>query len=464
MPANKRARRHRKADEFPIQRLMRPTRPPIVPAAAYSWTLEQIMSARDSQMAGRFDAPVKLAASMRTDDALAVAYKNRLSPLRALSVVIEPGRGSRADAIAGEGEALFGQDGIALSRATVADINGDLANHGVAVGYNSWMMRDDASRVDLEHHCWPLEFVWWDAARRQLMTQLDGGGGLTPIVHGDGRWTVYQSHESQPWRQDAAVLPGALVWAAHAFAARDWSRGSASHGNAKVVGELAPGVPLQETDADTGVVSISDQAESFLDLLGDLSGLDMPFGIKPAGSTVDYLMNTSRAWEVWERLMSNREKAAARIYLGTDGTLGATGGAPGVDISELFGVATTIIQGDRATIDRGVREGVIEPWCAVNHGDSAQAPRRSYVLADPDEMRAREEHMRQEAAFVAAIQARREAGFEVTQDWADKLADRLGVDRGALAVAPDSPGGGEKKPRPAPSGQLSLPALRSVKT
>ena len=452
MGKKKRAAKIRKSDEFPSARLHRPPRPPVLPSTAYSWDLPSIMSARDAQQRGHFRTPVQLATSMRTDDAIFTARRNRLAPLRCLGVQIKPGRGARAGSIAGEAEALFGQEGIAISRETIASINGDLADHGVAIGYNDWAPRVDGSRVDLVHKVWPLELVNWDSARRQLYTQVESGSGtpgpygeaLHPITHGDGTWIVYQSHELHPWRQDAAILAAALVWARHAFAARDWSRGSASHGNAKVVGALPEGVPLQDSD-DEGNTTISDEAAAFLELLEDLAGLDMPVGIKPAGSEVDYLMNTSRAWEVWERLMQNAEKAAARAYLGTDGTLGSMGGAPGVDIEQLFGVATTIVQGDISAITKGIRTGILEPWCAVNFGDSAACPKRKYRIVDPDEKRAEEDEQRKrdelvknEAAYTEAIKARREAGFEVTQEWADNLADRLGVERAQLAVQPAS--------------------------
>jgi hypothetical protein len=443
MPATKKAKRVRQSSEFQPQRLLKALAPPSVPACAYSWDLATIMSARDAQIAGHFALPVRLAVSMRTDDALLTAYKNRLAPQRSLSVRVAPGRGARADAIAAEAEALFGQGGIAIGPEALADIHGDLANHGVAVAYCTWLPRDDGSRIDVEVKPWPLEFVMWDSSTEQLVTQVDSGvdltqlgsqwGGYVPIVHGDGRWIVFRTHELMPWRQDAAILAAALVWARHAFGARDWSKGSATHGNAKVVGQLPEGVPLQVSDG-AGGTAVSDEASAFLSLLQDVASLDCPVGIAPAGSKIDYLTNSSRAWEVWSQLMLNAEKAAARIYLGTDGTLGSQGGAPGVDISQLFGVATTIVQGDLAAIERGLRTGAIEPWCALNFGDSGAAPSREYVIPDPDAEQVREKLSANESALCKAISERKAAGFEVTQDWVDALADSFGVARLQLAA------------------------------
>jgi len=254
-----------------------------------------------------------------------------------------------------------------------------------------------------------------------------GVAGIVPIIHGDGRWVIFKKHEILPWRNEAAILPASMVWARHAFAARDWSKGSASHGNAKVIGSLAPGVPTHGKD-DNGNVTVTADALEFLGLLEDIASLDSPVGIKPNGATVDYLVNSSKAWEVWERLMGNAERAAARIYLGTDGTLGAVGGAPGVDIQALFGVARTRVEGDLACISSALLTGVIEPWCAVNFGDSSQAPRREYAIPDSDADAAAESFQKRSAAFWADIHnALQTQSGPLDPEYVEDLAKRYGV-------------------------------------
>ena len=451
MAASRRARKIRQSSDFSLDSLRRMVRSPLVPAAAYSWELEGIMSARDAQIMGRFNAPCRLAVAMRTDDALAVAFKNRLAPQRALSVDIKAAPGPSGAQIAREAEALFGQEGIGLTTETLADINGDLANHGLAIGYNTWNVRDDGSRIDVEHHSWPLDWVWYHPTSRVLVTHLDcmpvigvppfelqpfaqslpgsgimgfSGGTLVPIIHGDGRWVIYRAHEHMPWKQDAAILSASLVWARHAFGMRDWAKGSASHGNAKVVGEMPEGSDMQKMSDDGTTMVLTPQAQEFLGLLQDVASLDCAVGIKPAGAKVDYLTNGSRAWEVWRELTANAEKAAARIYLGTDGTLGAQGGAPGVDIASLFGVATTIVQGDLGAITRGARSGIIEPWTALNFGDSRQAPTRCYAIVDPDEQELITEKRARTTAYVEALATLQGSGIQLTQEIADELADQ----------------------------------------
>jgi len=401
-----------------------------VASAAYSWDLEAIMSARDMQLAGRFSSPVRLAESMGTDDALAVAKENRLAPAQMIGVAIEPAHDARrARSIAEEAEALFGSDGVAIQLDALTSIRSDYVDHGVAVAYCEWTPRNRGDRVDVVLRHWPLEFVWYDSVARCLMTRLDsnvGGQWCAPIVHGDGTWVVFSKQSTLPWRHQAAILPGCMVWARHAFAARDWAKGSASHGNAKVVGELPESVSLKAKDADGNIVT-SAEAEEFAALLVDIASLDTPVGIKPNGATIDYLTNSSKAWEVWERLMSNAERSAARIYLGTDGTLGAQGGAPGVDVQALFGVARTRVESDLECERRAIQTGVIEPWCAVNFGDSEMTPRIKHLLPDPDRAGKVEEVAASRKKLTETIKDMKDLQLVVDQDTVDRIAAEYGI-------------------------------------
>lgn len=447
---SKRARRVRERAEFDITRLAAAlNQPRDGRGTVNAWSLAQIFAAREAQMAGQFSLPARMAEQMRTDDALAVAYKNRLAPQRCIETEIVPSS-ARGVKQALEANALFGPDGIALHPDTLADIHGCLVNHGVAFASMSAVVRDDGSRTDVEIKYWPIEYVRWDVLNRCYFTRVDlmtatpselataqdgftygAVGSEVAITHGDGRWIVFKKHEVDAHRQDAALLPSALVWARHAYAARDWAKGSTSHGSAKVVGELPPGVPLQDENG-----ALSGEAAAFLQLLQSIASSDTPAGIRPAGSKVDFLTNSSTAWQVWKELVDNAEKAAARIYLGTDGTLGSNGGAPGVDISQLFGVASTIVRGDLEAISRGINTGIIEPWCAMNWGDSTLSPRHRYRVPDEDR-----------DAFDAAVQARRQAffedisssranGFNIDQSYVNEVAKTYDIKAPLLKIEP----------------------------
>jgi hypothetical protein len=436
----KRASKVRNASEFNLSRLAARLLPPPEVSSVYAWTLAEIMSARDAQMRGQFAMAVRLAASMRTDDALAVARANRLAPQRCIRVEIVPAPGARGKGPAKEAEALYGQDGVAVSPGTRADINGCLVDHGVAFAYNILTPREDGSRIDIEVRYWPIEHVRWDSWKRCFVTHVGSSDDERisfsteeePIVHGDGRWIVFSTHDHEPFKQEAAVLPGALVWARHAFAIRDWAKSSVAHGSAKVIGEMPEGVALQDA------AGLTAEAMAFAELLRAIATGDAPVGIRPAGSKTEFLTNNSTAWQIWTELVGNAEKAAARIYLGTDGTLGAAGGAPGVDISQLFGVALTKVQGDLAAITRGLQTGSIEIWCALNFGDSSLAPSRRYMIpdADADADRAATKE-RSEAAF-AHIKGAKELGFVVDQKYVDDVSALYDVTAPKLPEATDA--------------------------
>lgn len=455
LAASKRARRVRTADEFNVARMTPTIRPPVIPSAAWSWSVPEIMSARDSQMIGQFVSAVRLAETFNSDDACFTAKQNRLAPQRCLSVELVQGKGPRSSQIAGEGEALFGKQGIAVSPATMADINRCIADHGVAIGVNAWTPRADGSRVDVEHKCWPLEFVFYHTAARCLVTRVDPNptadaatlpgmprdvwgdpklpSNLMPIIHGDGRWTIYQKSDFMPWRHDAALLSTALIYAAHAYAIRDWSKSAAMHGSAKVVGALPEGFDLDED---------SEHVQRFLKLLADIAASDMPYGIKPFGSDVQVLASPSNMHQVFSDLALNREKAVHRVYTGTDAALGAQGGAPGLDVESLFGVTTTIVQGDLSAIDRGFNTGVVQPWAAINFGDSTQAPSRRYVIPDDDEAARVKDLGERQTNYTNALANLRRAGVPLTQQSCDAMAEQYGAQRILVSeVAPPASNG-----------------------
>lgn len=464
---SKRARRTSVASEFDPARLAVALRQPRDGRGTINaWSLAQIFAAREAQMRGEFFLAARMAEQMRTDDALAVAYENRLAPQRCIETEIVPSGGARGAGVAKEADALFGPEGVGLHPDTRADIHGCLVNHGVAFATITALPRDDGSRVDFEINYWPIEYVRWDTFYRCFFARVDlteiqtgelaagQGYGEVPIVHGDGRWIVFGKHEVDPFKQEAALLPAALVWARHAFAIRDWAKASVAHGSAKIVGELPEGVPLQDAGG------LTSEAGAFLELLKAIGSSDSPVGIRPAGSKTEFVTNTSTAWQVWTQLVDNAEKAAARIYLGTDGVLGANGGAPGVDITALFGVASTKVRGDLAAIERGINTGAIEPWCAMNFGDSTLAPKMRYRAPDEEEAARGIEMQARRQAFFADIASARENGFDITQEYANQVAKAFGVDAPVLKTAPAvAPTGAAPAPAPPEGDTGAVPPL-----
>lgn len=382
------------------------------------WSLEQIRNARDCQLRGEFRTPVQLAKAMSTDDAIFTARRNRAAPQSSLATRLVPANGTRGKAVAKKAARS-----VHISRKALHTIATTLADHGVAIGYNAHEPSEDGTRVDFRLRSWPLEFVKWNNHARQLETTIEGGGTAVPILHGDGVWTVFSKYDEDPWAHDAAILPAAFVWGVHANGLTDWAAGSLSHGSAKVFGELPAGVALLGEDG-----ALSAEAQAFLDMMQQIIAGGSPAGIRPAGAKTDVVANGSTAWQVFAELILSREKAAARIYLGTDAILGSVGGAPGVDIAELFAMATTIIQGDLGVIEAGLRTGVYEPWCAINEGDSTYAPSFRYNQPDPDASRVSDENAKRRERFHAEIERLKKNGFVIDQSVVNKVAADLGLE------------------------------------
>jgi hypothetical protein len=388
-------------------------------APSTCWSLEQIRSARDAQLRGDFKTPIDLARIMSTDDAIFTARRNRAAPTRVLATRLVPASGARGERVAAK--ALRS---VHVSKKTMASIAVCLADHGIAIGYNDHEPSEDGSRVDFRLKMWPLEHVKWDPHLRRLVTRVEGGGFIEPIVHGDGRWTIFAGHEAEPWAHDAAILPAAFVWGIHANGLTDWAAGSLSHGSPKVIGELLAGHAITDENG-----TMTAEAQAFLDMMQSLMSGGSVAGLRPAGSKTDVVVNTSTQYQIFQELIMSREKAAARIYLGTDAILGSVGGAPGIDIAALFAMATTIIQGDLEVLESGLATGVYQPWCAINEGDSSHAPTLRYNQPDPDAKAKSEENAGKRARFHEEIERLKKNGFVVDQDVVARVAADIGLEQ-----------------------------------
>jgi hypothetical protein len=390
--------------------------PPHAVDTAACWSLENIRAARDAQMRGDFQQATRLAKAMRTDDALFIAYHNRIAPQNAIAARLEPASGVRGKNVARRAAAS-----VIVPRETIAGIVGTLADHGIAVAYIEQETNEEGTRTDFRLIEWPLEFVKWNKSRRQLEARTRGGG-LVDVIHGDGRWVEFRKFDLDPWTQEAAVLPGSMIYASHANAIADWNLGSLSHGQAKMVGELPPGAPPQNEDG-----LLSQDGQFMLDMMQALVSGEAGAGLMPAGSKLQFLANGSTAWQVFHELVQDRAKAAARIYLGTDAIMGSVGGAPGVDIAALFKMAATKLQGDFRAIEQGLRVGLYEPWTAINEGDTKLCPSLVYDLPDVDSTQNSENEGANMTRLLDTIERWRKMGIEVTQEKVNALARTFAV-------------------------------------
>lgn len=388
-----------------------------------SWTLESIRSAREAQMRGDFKRPVRLAEALRTEASLYTAYHNRLAPHNAIATELKPCAGTRGEAVARRAA-----QSVQVARTTLEGMLGTLANHGIVVGWIIQEPSEDGSRIDFRLEEWPLEHVKWNANREVLETRTRTGGAMVDIVHGDGTWVVIRKFLVLPWTQEACLLPAAMLWAGVAFGMSDWAQTMKSHGQAKIAAQLPEMFALREQGDGTGAaVALSTEAAGVLQTLQDMVSGEAGAGIFPAGTKLDFLANGSNAWQVFKEFVENREKSAARIYCGTDATMGSQGGAPGVDIAVLFGVQSTKVQGDFLAICEGVNTGVYQPWTAINEGDSRYAPSLRYLMPDPDAKAKSEEEEAKLARLLGALEKYKAQGMTIDQETVNRLAHKFGI-------------------------------------
>src|SRR5881628_581060 len=130
--------------------------PPRRANGVQSWTLESIRYARDLQMRGDFKQPVRLAEAMRTDDAIFTAYMTRVSTQLSVCLKREPPERGRLQSTIDRLD-----DSVCTPPHVRQSILGTLANHGIAIGYVLWSVKDtDAGpTVAFELTEWPLEHV-----------------------------------------------------------------------------------------------------------------------------------------------------------------------------------------------------------------------------------------------------------------------------------------------------------------
>lgn len=402
-------------------------RPPRPRDTATSWSIPKIRSAIEAQMRGQFAEPKRMAEAMRRDDAIYVARSNRVLPVQVVASELHA-----HDSARGASVARRAIESVQAPRTVLAGIYGTLVDHDVAIGYVEHEPNASGTRVDMRLTEWPLEHVRWNNADETLETQTRDGV-VMPITHGDGRWIVFRRFAFMPWREMACLLPAAFVWAAHAEGVSDWQSSSRAHGLAKIIGELSEGHDL--TDANGDVTNV---AQKFYDMLEQLVEGDSAVAIRPAGSKTDFLANGSNAWQVFAENIVSREKAAARIYLGTDAILGSMGGAPGIDIAQLFGLASTKFQSDFNAIHAGLATGLYEPWTAINEGDTRYAPSMRFLLPDPDRDGKRAELALNRERLTKGIADMRAQGLAVTQETVDRMAADYGVEPAPqlAAIAP----------------------------
>jgi hypothetical protein len=394
------------------------------PTGIGSWTLESILAARDAQALGRFGATAQLGRQILTDAAIFKAALNRLAPHMGLprDVCGPPGvemKGT-AESILLEAQATFPvRTSSALPSSVLSDVFYDLAIHELAVCQIQWEVRSDGSRWDPFVTYFDISAVDWDEHKKKLFAETEDG--RVEIVHGDGRWIVFQRSADRPWSK-AALLPLSLLWADRQFGVRDRSQNAESHGDDKWLGTLPEGVAID-----------SDEGQAMLEQLVLLYEKRRAM-IAPFGAVVKRDEAMGQNWQIFKELIEADGRDAAGILVGQDGTTQNAGGNY-IKSWMLYGVRNDIVESDIGTVGSCISTGLLRPWSLINFGKWDRLS-FEWTMPDADEDARRESIATRYDRMNKILKESRENGVVVDQAYVNRIASELGLKPPTLAPTP----------------------------
>lgn len=405
-----------------------------------SWTRESVVAAREAQARGQFRTAVQLGRAILSSPSIFRPWLNRLAPLMGLprDVTTHAPLVGSAAAILTEARATFAADSVALPPGFLLAVDAELAVHELSIGQIQWETRADGSREDAFVSLFDLDAVEWVENERKLYAQTTDG--RVEIVHGDGRWIVFQRFDDRPWTK-AAIIPLATLWSDDMFGRSDRSQNAASHGDDKWIGMLPEGVPIGSDDG----TAMLDQLEKLYESRRVM--------IAPFGSKVERNEAMGQNWQIFKELLGGNGVDAAGILVGQDATTTNTGGNY-IKSLFMFGVRNDIVESDLHTIGGCLQTGLLRPWSLRNFG---RWDRLEYVwlMPDADADQRVESIATRRKAFWEDLAAARAGGAVVDQAYANAVASAYGIEAPRLAPPAAPPAAAEAYPASSTIGRKS---------
>lgn len=379
------------------------------------WPVEKVRQHRDGAEAGHVWRSKRLARVFRRDSNVVAALGQRVAPWLGCAPELSDGDESLRAELAPQ----ISPRGQLLPLAVLRDVAEDLAMCGMSVLHHPWTPRADGTRWDTTPRVWDLESVEWDhyhgiyyAWTREM--------GRVPIVHGDGVWTIVKSNDLHP-HEHGAVIPLAINVASRMSTIVDRNNGSKAVGMPKVVGTLPASVKVQSPEG----IALDTALNTMMQGLARI--------VIPDGTKVDKLQfDAAGMGQFFSETIKFDRTDVFFALTGQDGSAQSAGGNY-QKAQVLEAVLYSWVVADVWAGSSGITSGLLRPYAAINRGNADLAPWLGWPLPDPDEDARIKSRTEREEKLVAIVQARRTAGFVVTQADVNALAAALRIPPPTLA-------------------------------
>jgi len=406
------------------------------PLAFGGFDLARARAAIETHDIGLFIESSTLAVTSMRFGPVFAALGQAIAPALALPRIVTGGTRGLARTLAGDVEAqLAPRRGLLPSPYFPPTLWGsaaiDLRLMGFAVLQHVYGDPDPLTGVrPIYTRRWPTWAVQYRRWRRTYVAITNDGP--VDIISGDGKFTLLGDTE-EPHFDGAIralaeeVLDGRLTQQARAnYVDR--------YGSPKLIGTMPEKVPVRGPEGD-----------AMFDAMATIRGPD-GFGVIPHGAEVDWYSLSAQQSTVFKDSLENVWQYVAAILLGSDGTMSPSTGVYSAPI--FAGVRRDLIDRMLKAMVRGVNLGHVAPWLAFNFLASIEEQRARGIwvdpvldipLPDPDADARMKSYAERVEKLHTIVKQERDAGFQVTQERVNQLAEKLDVEAPVLAPAGDAP-------------------------
>jgi hypothetical protein len=365
------------------------------------WTVDRIREHRDAHQAGRIFAGKRLCRFFRRDSNYVGALGQRVAPWLATNHVLVGGD----ERLRLEVEPQIGLRGPMLTPPVLREMAEDLASCGLAVLQNVWRPRPDGSRWDVVCVPWDLEFVDTDSFGRLYAITTEG---RIPIHHGDGKWIVARTVENHPY-EHGAVVPLALHIADRGHTIVDGANAKFAIGNPKMHATLPEKIGVQDPVGKSLEAAVAELWQGVRHIM------------TTAGTKLEKLEFSGGGYQLFPQSLKISKTDIFFALTGQDGSATNEGGSY-AKAQFLQGVLRDWVTADTQSGGTAFTTGLLQPYAAVNRGDSSLAPILGWPLPDPENAERLKALAVRILDYCTVVERYQQTGHVVTPQFARDLA------------------------------------------